>query len=182
MQIILNSSPLIFLAKLDYLNKFIDSSDDFYIPQSVADEISVKQDPASQTIQSSIASDKLQVRASSLAPLVNSLNQRLGRGESEAIALGIELNADYVLLDDSTARREAKRLGLTFTREQGRGKREQATSSYELRPLKGKRLKREAAIRHRLRHEPYIFFLFIPVKGDGHPTLFIPHSPFPVPR
>lgn len=113
MQIILNSSPLIFLAKLDYLNKFIDSSDDFYIPQSVADEISVKQDPASQTIQSLLASDKLQVRASSLTPLVNSLNQRLGRGESEAIALGIELNADYVLLDDSTARREARRLGLT---------------------------------------------------------------------
>jgi len=42
------------------------------------------------------------------------LNQRLGKGESDAIALGIELEADYVLLDDSTARREARRLGLTI--------------------------------------------------------------------
>jgi len=38
----------------------------------------------------------------------------LGKGESEAIALAIELNPDYVLLDDSTARREAKRLGLNI--------------------------------------------------------------------
>ncbi|MCY7277252.1 MAG: hypothetical protein LH702_26860 [Phormidesmis sp. CAN_BIN44] len=38
----------------------------------------------------------------------------MGKGESEAIALGIELKADYVLLDDSTARREARRLGLTI--------------------------------------------------------------------
>jgi len=40
------------------------------------------------------------------------LNQRFGKRELEAIALGIKLNADYVLLDDSTARREARRLDL----------------------------------------------------------------------
>jgi predicted nucleic acid-binding protein len=114
MQIVLNSSPLIFLAKLGYLNQFIEYPDDFYIPESVAEEISAKLDPASQTIQTLINADKLQVRASSLITLVNSLNQRLGKGESEAIALGVELNADYVLLDDSTARREAKRLGLSI--------------------------------------------------------------------
>ena len=114
MQIVLNSSPLIFLAKLSYLNQFIEYPDDLYIPQSVAEEISAKSDPASQTIQTLINAGKLQVRTSSLITLVNSLNQRLGKGESEAIALGIELNADYVLLDDSTARREAKRLGLSI--------------------------------------------------------------------
>ncbi|MEH1837625.1 MAG: hypothetical protein V7L20_02390 [Nostoc sp.] len=42
---------------------------------------------------------KLEVRTSSLITLLNSLNQRLGKGESEAIALGIQLNADYVLGD-----------------------------------------------------------------------------------
>jgi predicted nucleic acid-binding protein len=114
MQIILNSSPLIFLSKLNYLNLFIESPDDFYIPQSVADEIKAKSDPSSQTIQALIDSGNLQIRASKLITLVNSLNQRLGKGESEAIALAIELNTDYVLLDDSTARREAKRLGLNI--------------------------------------------------------------------
>ena len=114
MQIILNSSPLIFLSKLNYLNQFIESPDDFYIPQSVADEIKAKSDPSSQTIQALINSGNLQIRASKLITLVNSLNQRLGKGESEAIALAIELNTDYVLLDDSTARREARRLGLNI--------------------------------------------------------------------
>ncbi len=114
MQIILNSSPLIFLSKLGYLNQFIESSDNFYIPQSVADEVGAKSDPASQNVQALINTGSLHVRASNLTTLTNSLNQRLSKGESEAIALGIELNADYVLLDDSTARREARRLGLTI--------------------------------------------------------------------
>jgi len=114
MQIVLNSSLLIFLAKLDYLNQFVESFDNFYIPQSVADEIGAKLDPASQTVQALINSGNLQVWASNFTTLVNSLNQRLGKGESEALALGIELNADYVLLDDSTARREARRLDLNI--------------------------------------------------------------------
>ncbi|MEH2013810.1 hypothetical protein [Nostoc sp.] len=84
MQIVLNSSPLIFLAKLSYLNQFIEYPDDFYISQSVAEEISVKLDPASQTIQTLISAGKLQVRTSSLRTLLNSLNQRLGKGKSEA--------------------------------------------------------------------------------------------------
>lgn len=112
MQLVFNSSPLIFLSKLNYLSPFIESPDRFYVPQSVANEISAKSDPATQTIQSLITSGNLQVQASSLVPLVDSLTQRLGRGESEAIALGIELTADYVLLDDSPARKEARRLGL----------------------------------------------------------------------
>lgn len=114
MQVVLNSSQLIFLAKLGYLNQFVKSSNNFYIPQSVADEIGAKSDPASQIVQALINSDNLQVWASNFTTLVNSLNQRLGKGESATIALGIELNADYVLLDDSTARREARRLGLNI--------------------------------------------------------------------
>ncbi|MCY7321714.1 MAG: DUF3368 domain-containing protein [Phormidesmis sp. CAN_BIN36] len=114
MQIVVNSSPLIFLSKLNYLNQFVESSDNFYIPQAVADEIEAKSDPPSQTVQALINSSNLQVRASNLENLASSLNQRLGKGESEAIALGIELKADYILLDDSTARREARRLGLTI--------------------------------------------------------------------
>lgn len=114
MQIVLNSSPLIFLAKLTYLNQFIEPLDNFYIPQAVAEEIGAKSDPVSQTVQTLINSGTLQVRRANLKILVNSLNQRLGKGESEAIALGIELKADHVLLDDSAARREARRLGLTI--------------------------------------------------------------------
>ncbi|WP_375474132.1 hypothetical protein [uncultured Nostoc sp.] len=37
---------------------------------------------------------------------------RLGKGESEAIGLGTELQTDYIILDDFAARKEATRLGL----------------------------------------------------------------------
>lgn len=114
MQIVVNSSPLIFLAKLSYLRPFLGYPDSFYIPQSVADEISAKSDFASQVVQAFIGSGVLQVRSVALINLAQSLNKRLGQGESDAIALGIELNANYVLLDDLAARKEAIRLGLTI--------------------------------------------------------------------
>lgn len=34
MQIVINSSPLIFLTKLNYLHQFLDYPDSFYIPKS----------------------------------------------------------------------------------------------------------------------------------------------------
>ena len=114
MQVVINSSPLIFLEKLGYLDKFLEYPNNSYVPQSVSDEISAKSDSANQTIQAFISSSILQVRAITLVILSQSLNQRLGRGKSDAIALGIELNADYVLLDDLAARKEAIRLGLTI--------------------------------------------------------------------
>ncbi len=52
------------------------------------------------------------VKTSQLISLVNSLNIRLGRGEPEAIALGIELQTDYTISADFAARKEALRLGL----------------------------------------------------------------------
>ena len=70
MQIVLNSSPLIFLAKLDYLEQFIDYPYKFYIPQSVADEISAKSDFASQTVQTFIGSGVLKVRSVALIKLL----------------------------------------------------------------------------------------------------------------
>lgn len=112
MKIVFNSSPLIFLARLDFLGKFIESSDDFYLPKSVADEIEAKQDKPSLYIKTLIESRQIEVREVNLVSLANSLNERLGKGESEAIALSIELQADYTILDDSAARREAIRLGL----------------------------------------------------------------------
>lgn len=37
----------------------------------------------------------------------------LGKGEVEAIALALRLNADWLLMDDLSGRREAIRIGLT---------------------------------------------------------------------
>ncbi len=111
-KIVFNSSPLIFMARLELLGKFIESSGDFYLPKSVVDEIEAKQDQPSSDIKSLIDSRRIEVREVNLTSLAKSLNERLGKGESEVIALSIELQADYTILDDSAARREAMRLGL----------------------------------------------------------------------
>lgn len=82
------------------------------LPKWVADEIAVKHDEPHTEVQKYLASHHLEVKQSTLKSLVDRLHQRLGKGESEAIALAIELQADYVLLDDAAARKEAMRLGL----------------------------------------------------------------------
>jgi predicted nucleic acid-binding protein len=111
-KIVFNSSPLIFLARLHLLKVFVCASDEFYIPEFVIEEIKVKHDEASEYIQRLIHDNQIKVRATNLISLASSLNVRLGKGESEAIALCTELQADYVVLDDFAARREAIRLGL----------------------------------------------------------------------
>jgi predicted nucleic acid-binding protein len=111
-KIVFNSSPLIFLDRLNLLEIFINVSDKFYLPEFVIEEIKAKQDEASEYIQPLIDDNKIEVRATNLISLASSLNARLGKGESEAIALCTELQADYVVLDDFAARKEAMRLGL----------------------------------------------------------------------
>ena len=113
MKVVCDSSPLIFLVRLGLLKTvLLQSSENFYLPQSVATEIEMKQDEANSTVRDFIASRQLEVRTISLVALANRLNRHLGKGESEAIALAVELSADHVLLDDVAARKEALRLGL----------------------------------------------------------------------
>ncbi len=113
MKIIFNSSPLIFLSQLDFLDQFLATDDDFYLPQNVQIEINAKQDQSSDYINKLIANQQLIVKEIKLLSLANRLNERLGRGESDAITLGIELQTDYIILDDFAARKAAMRLGLS---------------------------------------------------------------------
>lgn len=112
MKIVFNSSPLIFLSRLNFLDLFLTNEAQFLLPESVKEEISAKQDQSSGHINTLIAENKLLVQKVQLVSLANSLNERLGIGESEAITLGIELQPDYIILDDFAARKEAIRLGL----------------------------------------------------------------------
>lgn len=112
MKIVFNSSPLIFLSRLDLLALFLLEESEFYVPETVILEINAKQDETTSCINQLVNSDRLIVRSTILLSLANSINERLGRGEAEAIALATELQSDYVILDDFAARKEAIRLGL----------------------------------------------------------------------
>lgn len=87
MKIVFNSSPLIFLARLNFLERFVNSLDEFYLPKAVSDEIKAKQDEATEYIQCLIDDKKIEVKVTNLISLASSLNARLGKGESEAIAV-----------------------------------------------------------------------------------------------
>ncbi|MFM6058598.1 MAG: DUF3368 domain-containing protein, partial [Microcystis aeruginosa] len=94
------------MSQLGFLEKFLDSNDNFYLPATVQQEINAKQDQSSETLNKLINQQKLIILNIKLISLANSLNERLGKGESDAITLGIELQ------DDFASRKEALHLGL----------------------------------------------------------------------
>jgi predicted nucleic acid-binding protein len=112
MKIVLNTSPLIFLTRLELLEIFLSQAGEYFTPQAVFDEIQAKDDGVSLSLKTIFDNRKIEIRSIQMSILANSLNQRLGRGESEAMTLALELNANYIILDDFAARREANRLGL----------------------------------------------------------------------
>jgi predicted nucleic acid-binding protein len=111
-KVVINSSPLIFLSKLEFLSAFFDDAYEFYIPVSVQSEIEAKRDPVAQAIAPFIDSGILQVQPTHLQTIFEQLSFRLGRGEAETIALATEIQADFTILDDLAARKTAASLGL----------------------------------------------------------------------
>lgn len=103
MKIVLNTSPVIFLSKIDCLKLLSACVNEIYVPQAVIDELHDYALPAF-----------IQARTLSVAgtAYVQGALGRLHQGELEAIVLAQELVADFVVLDDLLARRKAQRLGI----------------------------------------------------------------------
>lgn len=112
LKIVINSSPIIFLIRLQALELFLNANDEFYTTPSVVTEINAKSDEISQALAPLLAAEKLIVQSTNLTSLFNRLNINFGRGESETIALATELQAYFVILDDLAARKMATNLGL----------------------------------------------------------------------
>ncbi|HEX3528965.1 MAG TPA: DUF3368 domain-containing protein [Thermoanaerobaculia bacterium] len=107
-----DTSPLLFLAKLDRLDLLRQAVGEIMAPEAVFREIKQRHDPASQQIEDARQS-WLKARAVTDAALVEVLQADLDEGEAEVIALAFELGADRVLMDDLDGRRLARRIGLT---------------------------------------------------------------------
>lgn len=101
MKIVLNTSPIIFLGKIDSLHLLPDCIDDIYAPQAVVDEL--RDFAAPNFIKVCSLSD---IGAAFVQGALGQLHQ----GELEAMVLAKELSADFAVLDDLLARRKAQRL------------------------------------------------------------------------
>ncbi len=103
--IVSNSRCLIILDKLGKLVLLEKLYINITIPMAVKDEV-FKDEAVPAWI-------KVMEIKQPVAPRI--LERNLGIGESEAIGLSLELNADLVILDDLAARKVARELGLNIT-------------------------------------------------------------------
>ncbi len=116
MPIVSNTSPILNLAIVNRLTLLHQQFGEILVPNAVLDELKVSEErPGSQAMREAISSGWIQSQEVSNEPLTQLLKQTLDRGEAEAIALAIELKADWVLLDEREGRKVAKSLGLKVT-------------------------------------------------------------------
>ncbi len=116
MPVVSNTSPILNLAIVDRLILLRWQFGEILIPDAVLDELKVDEErPGSQAIREAISSGWIKTQSVNNEPLAKLLKQTLDRGEAEAIALAIKLEADWTLLDEREGRKVAKSLGLNVT-------------------------------------------------------------------
>jgi predicted nucleic acid-binding protein len=113
MPVISNTSPLLNLAIIDQLDLLRQQFGEILIPKAVLEELRVEEIlPGSDHLREALVAGWLQVREVNNPSLVQLLQRDLDRGEAEAIALALLLDADWIILD---GRRIAKSFGLQVT-------------------------------------------------------------------
>lgn len=117
MLVVSNTSPILNLAIIGYLNLIKDQFAQVIVPPGVLAELKINEDrPGSLAMQAAIAEGWIQVQPLTQSQtIVQLLRQTLDQGESEAIALALEQQADWILLDERDGRKMAKSLGLNIT-------------------------------------------------------------------
>jgi len=114
--IISDTSIITNLAAIQYLQLLPQLYDRVTIPEAVYRELTEIDPPVPGTLQVQIA-PWLEVRQVFDRSVIERLQieVKLDLGESEAIALALELNADLLLIDERRGRAEADRLGVRIT-------------------------------------------------------------------
>lgn len=113
MKVVSNTSPLINLARIGHLNLLPSVFGRLLIPEAVWQEavIDGEGQPGAKEIRQADWIERVTV---SNRPLVRSLRQELDPGEAEAIALAVEINADWLLMDERLGRQTARHFGLGY--------------------------------------------------------------------
>ena len=111
-----NTSPILNLAIVGHIALLREQFGEIIIPPAVLAELRVDDDlSGSENVRAVLKAGWLRVAQFESSALVRVLERDLDRGEAEAIAVAIELNAEHILLDEREGRRIAKTLGLTVS-------------------------------------------------------------------
>ena len=116
MLVVSDTSPILNLSLIDRLSLIREQFATVTIPKGVLEELRVGENlPGSKKILEALDVKWLQVEEVQDSAILRILKRELDAGEAEAIALALETRAQWVLLDESEARRIAKALGLKVT-------------------------------------------------------------------
>jgi predicted nucleic acid-binding protein len=116
MPVVSNTSPLLNLSIIGQLSLLRSQFGTVTVPEAVVDELRIDDDlPGNHELRAAFESGWLQVQKVTNPQLVRVLRHTLDAGESEAIALAIEMDAEVLLLDERDARIVAKDMGMTIT-------------------------------------------------------------------
>ena len=110
----LNSSIIIALSILGYLDKLRHIFSEVSTSRAVYEEICVKGHglTGERELKEAVDTGLIVIKDVKNRLLVNALLDPLALGEGETIALAVEESTDYVVLDDKLARRRAESMGL----------------------------------------------------------------------
>jgi len=112
--VVSNTSPITNLAAVGQLHLLPQLYETIIIPQAVYDEMASLRYSVPGTIEVQTF-PWIQTQQVTNRILVTQLQTEIDLGESEAIALAIELSAEQLLIDDYLGRTAASRLGLKIT-------------------------------------------------------------------
>ena len=113
-KVVSNSSPIIHLAKIGTIELLKEYFQIITISEIVYSEYIVEGKDRRE-VELIKNADWIKVLQLKDRNLVRLLQSSLDNGESEAIALSLEIGADLILLDDSDAREKARLYGLKIT-------------------------------------------------------------------
>ena len=109
MKVVVNATPLIALAILQYLELLPQLFEEVFVPPIVFQEVAIQ--GANRPGRANIASQtQMIIQAPKANSTIEPLLLGLDAGEFQVILLGLELQADWVLIDEGLGRRVA--LGL----------------------------------------------------------------------
>jgi predicted nucleic acid-binding protein len=111
---VLNSSVIIALSNLGYLNKLQVIFKKILVAKAVYEEICIAGQGlmGERELQEAVKANLIEVKKVRNRLLVNALLDPLDLGEAETITLASEESADQIVLDDKAARRRAEAMNL----------------------------------------------------------------------
>ncbi len=113
MLVVSNTSPIMNLAIIHRLVLLRDQFGEALIPLAVREELKPDSElPGAHEVQAALQAGWLRVATPTNSALIQTLSLELDQGEAAAIALAVEMKADFILMDESEGRAKAAALGL----------------------------------------------------------------------